>query len=317
VEADQLGKLLLSGMAVLDPGKALDMIVGWEDSRLRGKTLREHVNDKIVQFVKNENFPEEDRYHLVRIFALNEFLRGVKVDELGIGGLDQTALDGWNAFNGRRIKPGDIYLNSEQVAKIDPFGVVQRPDGSAVDDLLGGDETEEFASEADEPEALRFAPKKQENRPATSASSSSGVLRPVDQQYPESGYAALDDKTRFDSIPRMLGLAVKGDPDSIDGAIEILYKVISSQPSSDRKNLNPPNELKTTFETIYDMAIIAAQKSNLGALMQLGVMINQISEYSQGSNRIGRPSWFDEYKQPYFDDILLGINNHIGNLMKK
>ncbi|AKM81596.1 MAG: hypothetical protein UT13_C0001G0636 [Candidatus Pacebacteria bacterium GW2011_GWF2_38_9] len=144
---ESTGKIATLREAVLDPGKALDMVNGWDDSRLKGKTLREHINAKIIQFVKNENFPEEDRYHLIRIFALNEFLKGVDVNELGISGLDQATLDAWNGFTGRKVKAGDLYLDANKVAKIDPFGTVRRPDGSDVDDLLGEDETEEMEDE--------------------------------------------------------------------------------------------------------------------------------------------------------------------------
>lgn len=144
---ESTGKIATLREAVLDPGKALDMVNGWDNSRLKGRTLREHVNAKIIQFVKNENFPEEDRYHLIRIFALNEFLKGVDVNELGISGLDQSTLDAWNGFTGRKVKAGNLYLDASKVAKIDPFGTVRRPDGSAVDDLLGEDETEEIEDE--------------------------------------------------------------------------------------------------------------------------------------------------------------------------
>lgn len=149
--------------AVLDPGRAMDMLSGWEDARTRGLTLREFVNQKIVSFVNNENYPEDDRYYLTEIFALRRFLRGTNANELHVSGLNQETLDTWNGFEGKKVVATDYYVKPEVVAKLDPFGVLKRPGGSEVDDLLGEDE---FSDVEDEDSEIMAAPtfKKAENR---------------------------------------------------------------------------------------------------------------------------------------------------------
>lgn len=198
--------------AVLDPGKALDMMAGWDDARMRGLTLREHLNNKIVGFITNENFPEEDRYHLVRIFALNEFLRGVKVEDLGIGGLDQATLDQWNGYSGRKIKAGDVYLTSEQVAAQDPFGVVNRPDGSAAADLLGEDETIEEVEEDINTQPARFTttPASSETKRTTASHVDTAgriLLDVVDATFPTTSLPS-DYETRYSGYPDQLNKIV-------------------------------------------------------------------------------------------------------------
>lgn len=131
-------------MAVLDPGKAIDMLIGWEDARRQGQTLREFLNPKIVSFINKETHPAEDRYYLAEIFALQGFLKGIGVEGLNIPGLDQDTLNSWNGYDGKRYVPSKNtrqYLPSEIVAKLDPYGILQRPTTEEISDLL--DEKEE------------------------------------------------------------------------------------------------------------------------------------------------------------------------------
>lgn len=256
-------------------------MVGWDNSRLKGMTLREHINDRIITFLSEQNYPETDRYHLIRIFALNEFLRGVNVDELGIGGLDQSVLDSWNGYQGKRIKAGDVYLSYDKVASLDPFGVIQRPGGAAMADLLGENETVEGVEEEGGVAPKTFTSAKPETRAA-----SSGLLAIVDSQYPESGYAALTEIERFDNIPSLLLQTVKSDPGSLGGAVDRLNKLLDSQPKEKRKGKEPPNAVATTLDAVGDLADIAKKQGDKAALLKMTMVVNKIGEFN-GVSRIG------------------------------
>lgn len=144
-----LGKPATLREAVLDFGKSLDMLVGWEDAEKSGLTFREFLNKKITAFVNNENFPEEDRYYLTEIFALQGFLKGVKVSELRVPGLDQATLDAWSGYDGKRYVSKNNYTPPEIVAKLDPYGNLQRPVSVEAGDLLDEGELMEEVKEED------------------------------------------------------------------------------------------------------------------------------------------------------------------------
>lgn len=139
-----VGKQATLREAVLDPGRALDMLVGWEDARQKGMTLREFLDKRVVAFINNENYPEEDRYYLTEIFALQGFLGGVDVNDLQVSGLDQTTLDAWSGYDKKRRVSKINYLPPDEVAKLDPYGVSKRPVKAEAADLLDEVETEEF-----------------------------------------------------------------------------------------------------------------------------------------------------------------------------
>jgi len=144
-----LGKPATLREAVLDPGKSLDMLVGWEDAEKSGLTFREFLNKRIMAFVNNENFPEEDRYYLTEIFALQGFLKGIKVSELRVAGLDQVTLDAWSGYDGKRYVSKNNYTPPEIVAKLDPYGNLQRPVSVEAGDLLDEEEQVENVEEAE------------------------------------------------------------------------------------------------------------------------------------------------------------------------
>lgn len=144
-----LGKSATLREAVLDPGKALDMLVGWEDAEKSGLTFKEFLNQRILAFINNENFPEEDRYYLTEIFALQGFLRGVSVSEIRVSGLDQATLDAWSGYDGKRYVPKTNYTDPEIVAKLDPYGRLKRPVSVDAGDLLDEEEAVEVVEEED------------------------------------------------------------------------------------------------------------------------------------------------------------------------
>ncbi len=147
-----VGKPALLETAVLDPGTAIDMLIGWEDARRKGLTLREHLNPQILSFIHKEDFPVDDRYYLAEIFALQGFLKGVNVAQLNIPGLDQATLDSWNGYDGKRYIPSkDVkrYLPSDVVAKLDPYGVLRPSMSADIKDLLDEGEKGEIVEEDD------------------------------------------------------------------------------------------------------------------------------------------------------------------------
>ena len=88
--------------------------------------------------IDNENYPKDDRYYLVEIFALKGFLGGWNAEKFGLAGLDTSTLRRWNAGRevGVEIDP-DAYVPPEQVALLDPYGKLKEHMKEGVDDLLG------------------------------------------------------------------------------------------------------------------------------------------------------------------------------------
>ncbi|MFH1074616.1 MAG: AAA family ATPase, partial [Candidatus Firestonebacteria bacterium] len=82
--------------ALLDPGRTIDTLKGWPAAQVRGESFENYLNDRIVEFINNRAYPEEDRYHLTNIFALKNFLKGVDTGKLSVPGLTQAILDSWN-----------------------------------------------------------------------------------------------------------------------------------------------------------------------------------------------------------------------------
>lgn len=116
--------------AVLDPGRVIGMLKGWESSRLEGKDLRTFLDDQIIRFINNENFPEDDRYYLIEIFALRGFLKGRNINEFKVhtsnetGGFNQRVFESWTGGASNKIeekKDEAVYLSASQVVRLDPY----------------------------------------------------------------------------------------------------------------------------------------------------------------------------------------------------
>ncbi len=190
---ESIGKPATLREAVLDPGKALDMLVGWEDAQREGLTFREFLNRRIVAFINNENFPEEDRYYLAEIFALQGFFRGVKVEDLRIAGLDQNTLNAWSGYDGKRYVPKSQYTSAEIVAKLDPYGRLRRPVSAAASDLLDEGETVE---EVKEEEPLK-TPSASTAIPGAGKGKVSGPTIPIP---PAGGPLSIEGKRKLSTI---------------------------------------------------------------------------------------------------------------------
>jgi energy-coupling factor transporter ATP-binding protein EcfA2 len=303
--------------AVLDPGAALQMIAGWDTARLRDQTLREHINEAIITFVKNENYPPEDRYHLVRIFALNGFLQGVKAEDLGLTGVDQKTLDSWNGFQGQRFARKNLYLSPEQVAANDPFNVLRLPDGAAVDDLLGEDEMEQFAAEAGKSSAAVFAPGKRINQPNKLSAPAAGALQIIEQQYPETTYGNLDSKARFGAIPKKLMQALLLHPELLATVVAKMNNLIITQPIEERKGSAIPTEMSNMIQALRELIDKVTQAQNRPLLLQLGNMLLELNHGWSEYEKMTKPNWSTTYSLDGFKVKFDLVINELSDYVQK
>lgn len=249
-----LGKAATLQDAVLDPGKSLDMLVGWEDAERSGLTFREFLNNRIVAFINNDNYPEEDRYYLTEIFALQGFLKGVKVADLRVAGLDQATLDAWSGYDGKRYVPKNNYTQPEIVAKLDPYGIQKRPVGVEAKDLLDEEETVEEVKEEeiDVTEAARKAVQTRtskaqtipsSNKPAAGPAFSGAGLSPegqfkidaLDIQYDPKALPN-DAQLKYYTYPNILVNIAQSDSTTIPAVFERLDAVLKSIHTKPRSN---------------------------------------------------------------------------------
>lgn len=135
--------------ALLDPGRTLDMLKGWQASRVKGESFEAYLNQRVIEFINNRAYPEEDRYYLTEIFALKGFLKGRKASELMVSGLTQETLDRWSGATGQRheTKKSKLdYLQANRVARLDPYRRFKRPASAEAQELLQEEVVEAEAS---------------------------------------------------------------------------------------------------------------------------------------------------------------------------
>ncbi len=85
--------------ALLDPGRTLDMLSGWSAASAKGVNFQTFISEKVLEFINNRSYPEEDRYYLTEIFALKGFLKDRNVSEIMVSGLTQKTLNEWNGVS--------------------------------------------------------------------------------------------------------------------------------------------------------------------------------------------------------------------------
>lgn len=142
------GKAATLKKALLDPGRTLDMLRGWTAAQTRGITFEDYMNERILEFINNRAYPEEDRYYLTEIFALKGFLKGHKTSEVMVSGLDQGTVDRWaGSVNKKQAagKAAPAYSPWNRVARLDPYRRFKRPVSAEAEELL-----EEEVPEAEE-----------------------------------------------------------------------------------------------------------------------------------------------------------------------
>jgi len=141
--------------ALLDPGRTMDMLKGWQGAQARGINFEDYINERITEFINNRAYPEDDRYYLAEIFALKGFLKGVKVDQLSVPGLTQDVLSRWSGTARKHEKKHyakSNYLSSDRVAKLDPYKRFKRPIAQEAEELLSEDEETETVTQSEDGE---------------------------------------------------------------------------------------------------------------------------------------------------------------------
>lgn len=138
--------------AVVDPGKLAGMLKGWDAARLNSEDFTSYIDEQLVRFVNNENYPEEDRYYLVEIFALKGFLKNNKVEDFNISGLDAGTFNRWKGSQSEEELEKDSYsyLNPSEVARLDPYNLKGRPVTEDARELLRDELPQETYRSADQ-----------------------------------------------------------------------------------------------------------------------------------------------------------------------
>lgn len=158
------GKAATLKKALLDPGRTLDMLKGWSSAQIKGEGFEDYLSNRIVEFINNRAYPEDDRYYLTEIFALKGFLKGVQSDKLSVPGMTQAILDRWSGGSNKNMQRQQLtlasYLTADNVTKLDPYRRFVRPVDAEAAELLK--ETEGVKTEqATTPEASDFAEAKE------------------------------------------------------------------------------------------------------------------------------------------------------------
>ena len=82
--------------AVLDPGKVLGFLNGWNQARARGEDFQGFLEEQLLSFANKEGYPEKDRRLLAQIFIQKYgFFAEHGVQEFLIPGLTEKQLASW------------------------------------------------------------------------------------------------------------------------------------------------------------------------------------------------------------------------------
>ncbi len=157
------GKAASLKKALLDPGRTLDMLKGWSSAQIKGKGFEDYLSQRVVEFINNGEYPEEDRYYLAEIFALKGFLKNRSAGELMVTGLTQQVLDAWSGSSGRKeaARSGVSYLPYDRVVRLDPYSKLKRPVSADAEDLLQEEEPVTVGGEKKKPDSSKFSEEEQ------------------------------------------------------------------------------------------------------------------------------------------------------------
>jgi len=154
------GRVASLKKALLDPGRTIDMLKGWSSAKVRGESFEDYLNSRIVEFINNRAYPEDDRYYLTEIFALKGFLKGVKSDRLSVPGLTQAVLDRWSGGNNKNKQQQlaqSEYLTVDRVVRLDPYKRFMRPVDLEAAEMLKETEVVKEGQKVPVPESSDFA----------------------------------------------------------------------------------------------------------------------------------------------------------------
>jgi energy-coupling factor transporter ATP-binding protein EcfA2 len=107
--------------AVLDPGKVLSMLGGWQATEARGGAFDEYLNDQLRDFINKEDFPEKDRALLLKVFLAKGFFAGRDAKEFHTN-LTPAQLRTYGLKEKRGAVEAHVNpLRPSEVAFLDPF----------------------------------------------------------------------------------------------------------------------------------------------------------------------------------------------------
>lgn len=121
------GKPKLS-KAVLDPGAALEILSGFQISRVKGLRLKEHIEKGLLDFLGKRDYPDSDRDLVARILVAKEFFAGKEAKDFGIKGFDEQTLAALKGVakkekKGEETKEAEKFLTLKELAALDPYGI--------------------------------------------------------------------------------------------------------------------------------------------------------------------------------------------------
>ena len=150
--------------AVFDPGRALNMLEGWNIAEAKGRNFQEYLNDRLRDFLNQEDFPEKDRKLLLKIFVTKGFFSGRGAQEFHIAGLTPKDLTVWGWSSS--VKDSDsksAHLRSEEVARLDPFEIRKGKIAAIGDEFLASVPKKERGKEIGRAEFTDLVGRESEN----------------------------------------------------------------------------------------------------------------------------------------------------------
>lgn len=112
--------------AVLDPGAALGMLSGFQVSKAKGLSLKEHIEKGLADFLGKRDYPDSDRDLAARILVAKGFFVEKEAKDFDIKGFDEKALASLKgAVKKKEKEPEETkkHLTIKELAALDPYGI--------------------------------------------------------------------------------------------------------------------------------------------------------------------------------------------------
>lgn len=146
------GKTAFLDKAILDPGRLLGMLAGFQREALRGTTFKAFVAQGLEDFVNNEAYTDKERFTLLNILTQHGFLLNRSQSDFLPA---QMSAEEWQRHTRGKtavVETVPTYLDSRTVATLDPFGVRQIQVTESADEFLAQASPKSIGAEGD-PEA--------------------------------------------------------------------------------------------------------------------------------------------------------------------